>query len=95
MNTNKKGVTLDSSSATGRKLLDRLLADADVLVDNRPPAQAKELGLDYQSLSAGNPQLVVTSITPFGQTALPEHQAVAHENAWPHLQKPFRLTAAL
>ena len=68
LNTNKKGVTLDPSSATGRKLLDRLLADADVLVDNRPPAQSKELGLDYQSLSAVNPQLVVTSITPFGQT---------------------------
>ncbi len=68
LNTNKKGVTLDPSSATGRKLLDRLLADADVLVDNNPPAQAREMGLDYQSLSAVNPQLVVTSITPFGQT---------------------------
>ena len=68
LNTNKKGVTLDPSSATGRKLLDRLLADADVLVDNNPPAQAKEMGLDYQSLSAVNPRLVVTSITPFGQT---------------------------
>ncbi|MCH8297992.1 MAG: CoA transferase [Chloroflexi bacterium] len=68
LNTNKKGVTLDPSTATGRKLLDRLLADADVLVENNPPAQAKELGLDYQSLAAVNPQLVVTSITPFGQT---------------------------
>ena len=68
LNTNKKGVTLDPSTVTGRKLLDRLLADADVLVENNPPAQAKELGLDYQSLAAVNPQLVVTSITPFGQT---------------------------
>ncbi len=68
LNTNKKGVTLDPSSATGRKLLGRLLADADVLVENNPPAQAKAMGLDYASLSAVNPQLVVTSITPFGQT---------------------------
>ena len=68
LNTNKKGVTLDPSSATGRKLLHRLLADADVLVENHPPAQSKALGLDYQSLAAVNPQLVVTSITPFGQT---------------------------
>ncbi len=68
LNTNKKGVTLDPSAATGRKLLDRLLADADVLVENNPPAQAKELGLDYQSLAAVNPRLVVTSISAFGQT---------------------------
>ena len=68
LNTNKRGVTLDPSSATGRKLLDRLLADADVLVENNPPAQSKAMGLDYTSLSAVNPRLVVTSITPFGQT---------------------------
>ncbi|NQW22618.1 MAG: CoA transferase [SAR202 cluster bacterium] len=68
LNTNKKGITLDPSTPTGRKLLNQLLADADVLVENYPPAQSKELGLDYDTLSAINPQLVVTSITPFGQT---------------------------
>jgi CoA:oxalate CoA-transferase len=68
LNTNKKSVTLDPSSVSGRKLLDRLLADADVLVDNYPPSVSKELGLDYASLSAVNPGLVVTSIAPFGQT---------------------------
>ena len=68
LNTNKKGVTLDPSTATGRKLLERLLVNSDVLVENNPPAKAKELGLDYQSLAAVNPRLVVTSITPFGQT---------------------------
>ena len=68
LNTNKKGVTLEPSSATGRKLLNRLLADADVLVENHPPAQSEATGLDYGSLAAVNPQLVVTSITPFGQT---------------------------
>ena len=68
LNTNKKGVTLDPSSPTGRKIMDRLLADADVLVENNPPAQSKAMGLDYDSLAATNPQLVVTSITPFGQT---------------------------
>ena len=68
LNTNKKGVTLDPSSVSGRRLLDRLLADADVLVENYPPARSKELGLDYASLAEVNPQVVVTSITPFGQT---------------------------
>jgi len=68
LNTNKKGVTLDPSSVSGRKLLDRLLSEADVLVHNSPPAESKELGLDYASLAAVNPGLVVTSIAPFGQT---------------------------
>ena len=68
LNTNKKSVTLDPSSVSGRKLLHRLVADADVLVENYPPSVSKELGLDYASLSAVNPGLVVTSIAPFGQT---------------------------
>lgn len=68
LNTNKKGITLDPSSATGRKLLDRLLTNADVLVENNPPAQAIKLGLNYQTIREVNPRLVVTSITPFGQT---------------------------
>jgi CoA:oxalate CoA-transferase len=68
LNTNKKGVTLDPSGVSGRKLLHRLVADADVLVENYPPSVSKELGLDYASLSAVNPGLVVTSIAPFGQT---------------------------
>ncbi|MDA0262853.1 MAG: CoA transferase [Chloroflexi bacterium] len=68
LNTNKRGVTLDPSSPTGRKLLERLVAEADVLVENHPPARSQELGLNYQSLAEVNPKLVVTSVTPFGQT---------------------------
>ncbi|MBC8282014.1 MAG: CoA transferase [Chloroflexi bacterium] len=68
LNTNKRSVTLDPSSVSGRNLLHRMIADADVLVENHPPAVSKELGLDYESLAAVNPGLVVTSIAPFGQT---------------------------
>ena len=68
LNTNKKGVTLDPSSATGRKILGQLLADADVLVENTQPSQVADFGLDYPYLASVNPGLVVTSITPFGQT---------------------------
>ena len=68
LNTNKKSVTLDLSSVSGRRLLHRLIADADVLVENQPPGVSKDLGLDYESLAAVNPGLVVTSIAPFGQT---------------------------
>lgn len=68
LNTNKKSVTLDLSVGTGKKIFVQLLKDTDVLVHNCPPRQSIELGLDYDSLAEFNPQLVVTSISPFGQT---------------------------
>ena len=68
LNTNKKSVTVDPSSVSGRKLFYRMVADADVLVENYSPAQSQNLGLDYASLSKVNPGLVVTSIAPFGHT---------------------------
>ena len=68
LNTNKKGVTLDPTTVTGRKIFHQLLKDADVLVHNNPPCRSQELGLDYDSLALINPGLVLTSIAPFGQT---------------------------
>ncbi len=68
LNTNKLGVTLDLRSATGRGLLDRLLEEADLLVESYPPVQAAAVGLDYATLHASHPRLYVVSITPFGQT---------------------------
>ena len=68
INTNKRGVTLDTRSATGRGLLEAMLRTADVLVENVPPAQVGEFGLDYAELTRNNPGLVVTSITAFGQS---------------------------
>jgi len=66
INTNKRGVTLDTRNPTGRGLLEALLQTADVLVENVPPAHAEDLGLDYAELTRNNPGLVVTSITAFG-----------------------------
>lgn len=68
LNTNKLGITLNVKTKTGQKILKQLLKDADVLVENNPPQQMAELGLDYASLSKINPRLIVTSITPYGQT---------------------------
>jgi len=67
LNTNKRSVALDLDDAGDR---DRLLAwidAADVLIENRPPGSLRPLGLDYETLSARNPDLVMISITPFGQ----------------------------
>jgi len=68
LNTNKRSVTLDPSSEQERELLLRLLERADVFIENNPPAQMREWGLDYASLSALYPELLMISITPFGQT---------------------------
>ena len=68
LNTNKLGVTLDVKTPTGRDILGRLSADADIFVENNAPHRMAELELDYPRLRDLNPRLVVTSITPYGQT---------------------------
>lgn len=66
LNTNKRSVTLDLSTATGRTLLRSLVLWADVLVENYEPRLRTSLGLDDEYLREVNPRLVVTSITSFG-----------------------------
>ncbi len=68
LNMNKLGVTLNIETAVGVKLLKELVEWADVLIESNPPREMARLGLDYENLSKLNPSLVVTSITPFGQT---------------------------
>jgi len=68
LNTNKKGITLDASSPTGRQLLLRLLAGADILVSDYPPPRMEEWGLTYERLREVNPRLIMTTITPYGWT---------------------------
>ena len=68
LNTSKRGVTLNLDTDHGRELLSRLLDDADIFVENNAPGRLDALGLGYEALSARNPHLVVTSVTPFGLT---------------------------
>jgi crotonobetainyl-CoA:carnitine CoA-transferase CaiB-like acyl-CoA transferase len=68
LNTNKLGITLNVKTSTGQKILKGLLEDADVLVENNTPQFMNELGLDYPSVRELNPRLIMTSITPYGQT---------------------------
>jgi len=68
LNTNKLGITLNLGTDSGRQLFQRLAEQADILIEDQPPGEMANLGLDYASLSAVNPRLIVTSITPFGQT---------------------------
>lgn len=68
LNANKLGITLNVRNAKGRQMLLDLLKRSDVFVENNPPKVMAELGLDYPSLSRLSPSLIVTSITPYGQT---------------------------
>jgi len=68
LNTNKLGITLDVTTATGKGILKELVRKADVFVEDNPPALTAEQGLTYEELERVNPRLVMTSITPFGLT---------------------------
>ncbi len=68
LNTNKFGVTLDLESAEGQALFRELATAADVVIEDCPPGHLPALGLGYADLARLNPALVMTSITPFGQT---------------------------
>lgn len=67
-NTNKRGITLNLQAAQGRDMLRRLARGADFLLESFPPGHLDSLGLGYEALSQINPRLIVTSITPFGQS---------------------------
>lgn len=68
LNTNKRGITLNLKTATGKRIFKELVRDADALVENFSPRVMPALGLDYESLKEINPHLVMTSVSNFGQT---------------------------
>ena len=67
-NNNKRGITLNLETAKGRELFSQLVAKADFVVETFTPGYLDGLNLGYTALSKINPRLVLTSITPFGQT---------------------------
>ncbi len=68
VNRNKKSIGVDLKHAEGKALIKRLASKADVVLENFPPGKLDALGLGFDVLSAGNPKLVMTSVTAFGQT---------------------------
>jgi benzylsuccinate CoA-transferase BbsE subunit len=68
LNTNKRSVSLDFTKPDGRALFEKLVATADVVVETFEPGYLDSLGLGYAGLSAIKPDIVLTSITGFGQT---------------------------
>ena len=75
INRNKESVTLDFKTTHGRRILDQLIAAADVVVENFRPGAMTRLGLDYGALAQRHPRLVFCSISGFGQDGPRRDQA--------------------
>ncbi|MCC6891005.1 MAG: CoA transferase [Hyphomicrobiales bacterium] len=67
LHRNKRSITLDLKTPEGRDVFEKLVANADVLVENFRPAVKYRLGIDYERLRRINPRLVYASISGFGE----------------------------
>ncbi|BCJ76699.1 succinyl-CoA--D-citramalate CoA-transferase [Catellatospora sp. IY07-71] len=65
---NKKSATCNLRSTAGQDLVRRLVADADVLLENFRPGTLERWGLGWEELSAINPRLILVRVTGYGQT---------------------------
>ncbi|OZI74606.1 CaiB/BaiF CoA transferase family protein [Bordetella genomosp. 12] len=68
LNRNKRSLTLNLKKPEGLEVFRRLVAGADVVVENWRPDVKARLGVDYASLRALNPRIILASISGFGQT---------------------------
>ena len=74
MNRNKRGIALDLKTAGGKKVLRRLVATADVLVENFGPGVMERLGFGYDELRKDHPGLIYCSLSGFGRTGPYKHR---------------------
>ncbi len=68
VNRNKRGVGLNLKTSGGRKVLERLLAGADVVTENYRNGTMEKFGLGYEALKVLNPGLIYCSVSGFGRT---------------------------
>jgi len=74
MNRNKRGIVLDLKTGGGKEVLRRLIADADVLVENFAPGAMERLGFGYEELHKKFPALIYCSLSGFGRTGPYKHR---------------------
>ena len=73
-NRSKESLTLDVKHPKGAVILHKLVADADVVVQNLAPGAAARLGLGYDALSKKNPRIIVCNISGYGTGGPDEHR---------------------
>jgi crotonobetainyl-CoA:carnitine CoA-transferase CaiB-like acyl-CoA transferase len=66
MNRNKRGITMDPKAPGSAEILRRLVATCNVVIANLPQESLEDLGLDYPSLTAVRPDIILTAISAFG-----------------------------
>ncbi|MGA2840733.1 MAG: formyl-CoA transferase [Steroidobacteraceae bacterium] len=66
LNHNKRSVTLDTKSAQGKEVLERLVKHCDVLVENFAPGALDRMGFAWERIQALNPKMIVASVKGFG-----------------------------
>ena len=74
-NRNKESITLDFKRPEGRRIINRLIDRADVIVENFRPGTLARMGLNYASLANSHPKLIYASISGFGQTGPRQFEA--------------------
>lgn len=95
LNSGKRSVGIDMRKAEGREVARRLIAGADVVIENFRPGRMEVWGLGYADLSAHHPGLVMTRVSGFGQsgpyserpgfgTVAETASGYAFLNGWPH-----------
>jgi crotonobetainyl-CoA:carnitine CoA-transferase CaiB-like acyl-CoA transferase len=67
-NANKRGITLNLKTEEGLNIFKRLVEMADLVIESFDPGYMDSIGLGYSELERINPKVILTSITPFGQT---------------------------
>jgi crotonobetainyl-CoA:carnitine CoA-transferase CaiB-like acyl-CoA transferase len=67
-NTSKRGITLNIEDPDGRRIFKKLVKTADFVIESFDPGYMDALGLGYSELERIKPDIIMTSITPFGQT---------------------------
>jgi crotonobetainyl-CoA:carnitine CoA-transferase CaiB-like acyl-CoA transferase len=76
--SNKRSLTLDLKQPAGQDVFKKLVATADVLVENYRPGALDALGLGYEAMAAINPRLIYASMSAFGQRG-PRAQQTAYD----------------
>ena len=77
--SNKRAITLNLKTEQGREILKKLVATADVLVENYRPGAFEALGLGYEDLRKINPKLIYASFSAFGQGG-PRREQTAYDH---------------
>ena len=67
MNRNKRGMTLDPMRPEGQEIVSKLVKTADVVIANLPPQTLAAMRLDYESLKAIRPDIILTTVTAYGR----------------------------